>query len=179
MNPIHDLNRPTDRPALMRPGGLALCLGLLFLAMTIALSHVVMGAFLAVIPASMALPRLGIALLRTCDRAASWDRQLRGALLLLLAMGMLVVVTVHSCAIAYHLGLHQARPTFLAPSMEGWFTIAATWLLPAVFAYPGCSLWASWSGCRLSFWCAGAFATPAAAVQIQQTLPKLGFAPTA
>jgi len=178
MNPASRVS-PAFPSAWLHRGEILLACGLLFFALTIAVTHFVMGVFLAVIPAIITLPLLVTGVLRSRDPVGRTGRQLGGALLLILGMGLLVVAVARSCALSWQLALHDLRPTAPAPTPQQWLALAATWFPPALCVFAGSSLWTGWTWSRRVFWCGVTVAVSPAAVILHQMLARLGFPITA
>lgn len=168
-------DHPANPPALIKPGELLLAFGFSFFALTIAATHFVMGMFLAVIPAIIALPLLIAGMLRARDKAGLMGRQLGGALLLILGMGLLLAVTSKTCALSWQQAFHDVRPTVPGPTSQQWLAASAAWFLPALFGYPGSVLWTNWSRSRRLFWCGVTVALSPGVVVLHRALAHLGF----
>jgi uncharacterized membrane protein YidH (DUF202 family) len=169
------IDQPAGPSALIQPGELLLAFGIGFFALTIAAMHFVMGMFLAVIPAIIALPLLIAGMLRARDRAGVTGRQLGGALLLILGMGTLLAVTSKTCALSWQQAFHAVRPTVPGPTQQQWLAVSVAWFLPALLGYPGTVLWTNWSRSRRLFWCGVTVALSPGVISLHRALAKLGF----
>ena len=88
---------------LFHPGEVKLACGLVFLALTMALFHFVMGLFLAVVPALFAGLCVTDGVTRARNGSAPAGRQWAGIALVLLAVAALVVVAFTAASLSYKL----------------------------------------------------------------------------
>lgn len=173
MNTDHP-NPAPKTTGLFHPGEAKVACGLVFLALTMALFHFVMGLFLAVVPALFAGLCVTDGLAKARNSSAPTGRQWAGIALALLAMGTLVVVAFTAASLSYKLALHAQRPTSPVPSFGEWALNIGSWLIPAILMCPGLSLWTNWSPRRRLIWCILILTVPLATLLLHQFLASWG-----
>lgn len=159
-------------------GEVLLTVGALLFIFTIALTHFVMGIFLAFIPGVLALAFLAAAVTRARSSDAHSNRSL-GILLLFAGFCILTIVGFQACGLSYQAAFHNYRPSSPAPEWRQWARAVITWFLPAAFVLPGLRHWTIWSARRRLVWSIITFAVPLAIIVTHQILVQIGFPLTA
>ncbi|HAB19963.1 MAG TPA: hypothetical protein PLX89_03430 [Verrucomicrobiota bacterium] len=162
----------------LQPGEGMLAWGLAFLAITLALTHFVMGFFLAVWPAPIALTLLALGVTRVVGGSSNSGRKAAGTALLLLGFFALAVVAYHACALSYKIALHALRPAYATQSLGGsfseWGRFLGSCLIPVLLIGPGLWLGTDWSRGRRVGWCVVVLLFPVMVLLVHQILAALG-----
>jgi Na+/serine symporter len=162
-----------DDQILFQPGELLLVFATLALVIALALTHIVMGVFLAFIPACLALLLFLIGIERAGTASLDKNRAI-GMLLLLTAFCAAVVLGFKACSLSHKLALHSFRSSAAPPEMGEWLKTVITWMIPAVLTALGLARWTDWSRGRRMRWCIVAFAVPPAVIITHQILTNMG-----
>ena len=158
----------------LQKGEASLASGTFCFVFAIALTHFVMGFFLAFVPAIFAMLFLVAGAARARNSPASAGAQSAGGLLLLIALCIITVIGFRACALSYQEALHAIRPSAPPPGIENWAIAVLTWFIPVIFVAPGLKWWTCWSRRRRCFWCVVAFLVPAGIVIVHQVLAANG-----
>ncbi len=159
-------------------GEIFLTFGLVAFVFALALTHFVMGFFLAVIPGALALIFLSAGFLRARNRADIGDKRAVGMLLLFAGFCVLVVVSFYAAGLSYREAFASLRPNFPPPSAGEWGGTILSWFLSVAFVAPGLACWTNWRPQRRLFWCIIAFLIPASVFLMHQGLVKMGWSIT-
>ena len=159
---------------LFHPGEVKLACGFVFLALTLALIHFVMGLFLAAVPALFAGLCVADGITKARNSFAPAGRQWAGIALVLLALAALVVVAFTAASLSYKLALRAQRPMAPVPNLGEWVLNLGSWLIPASLMCPGLSLWTNWSLRRRLIWCVLILAVPLATLLLHTLLAFWG-----
>jgi hypothetical protein len=170
-NPLEPTPKKTG---LFCSGEITLACGLVFLALTMALTHFVMGLFLAVVPALFAGLCVTDGLTRARNGSAPAGRQWMGVALVLIALAVLVAVTFNAASLSYKLALHAQRPTSPVPNIGEWVLNLGSGLIPALLMWPGLSFWTNWSRLRRQVWCVLILAVPPITILLHTLLASWG-----
>jgi len=159
----------------LHSGEAVLAFGLVFLAVTVAARHAVMGNFLVMLPAPFAAALLAIGIIRTRDSSAPAGRQYAGFGLLLGGLGVLGVAAFLAASLSVKLALHVHRPIVPVPSLWEWTRFVGVCLIPALLIGPGLAFWTNWSSGRRIGWCVVILLFPSAMLILHRTLVAIGF----
>jgi len=175
----NEASAPTDLRSGVQRGEILLAFGAILFVLTMALTHFVMGIFLAVIPGALALAFLAAGATRARNPAGKIDQCAIGFLLLFAGFCVLAVVGFQACDLSYREAFHHLRPSSPPPALSQWAKAGITWLLPVAFILPGLRYWTNWSPRRRLVWSIFTFTIPVAIIIAHQILTQLGFPLTA
>ena len=163
---------------LVRKGEMLLGLGLLPLVFALALTHFVMGIYLAAIPGLIAVLLLSTGLFCARNRVGGGTERGVGMLLLFAGFCVLVVIGFYASRLSYREAIVTLRPTLAPPTAGEWIRTILTWFLSTIFIGPGLAFWANWPLRRRLFWCIISFLIPGAVFITHQKLVGMGWAIT-
>ena len=105
-----DTSPAVEFPSGVQRGEILLTIGAIFFVLTIALTHFVMGIFLAIIPGALAFAFLAAGTIRARSPASEADNRALGLLLLFAGFCSMAVVGFQACSLSYHEAFHNFSP---------------------------------------------------------------------
>ena len=174
-------NDPGPSPTLLgiRRGEVFLAFGTAALVLTLAVTHLVMGFYLAIVPGALAFVFLSAGSFMARNRTSSGETLPVGLLLLFAGFSIIIITGFQASRLSYRAALAEMRPSLAPLTLGDWLFAAVTWFLPIGFIAPGLKRWTDWTPGRRLFWCLISFFVPLAIFIVHQILVARGFAITA